>query len=110
MSLYLGLKSPGTFTRLGIISPSVWWAGEDIVMRVEALTAKPSLRLWVDMGTAESRSAITEARKLRDALRAEGWIEGTDLQYTEVEGAQHNEAAWAARIGDVLKFLFPPVP
>jgi predicted alpha/beta superfamily hydrolase len=110
VSLYLGLKSPGTFTRLGVISPSVWWAGEDIIMRVEALTTKPPVRFWVDMGTAESRSAITEARKLRDALRAEGWVEGADLQYTEVEGAQHNEAAWAARIGDVLKYLFPPVP
>jgi predicted alpha/beta superfamily hydrolase len=110
VSLHLGLRSPGTFTRLGVISPSVWWADQDIVKRVKALTAKPPLRLWVDMGTAESRSAITEARVLRDALRTQGWIEGADLQYVEVEGGQHNEAAWAARIGDVLKYLFPPVP
>jgi predicted alpha/beta superfamily hydrolase len=116
VSLYLGLKHPGTFTRLGVISPSVWWADQDIVRRVSALTAKPPLRLWVDMGTSEGRDAlssarvISTARDLQDALKAAGWVEGVDLQYTEVEGAQHNEAAWAARIGDVLKYLFPPVP
>jgi len=25
-----------------------------------------------------------------------------------VEGAEHNEAAWAARVGPFLEFLFPP--
>ncbi|HEX8825481.1 MAG TPA: alpha/beta hydrolase-fold protein [Archangium sp.] len=107
VSLYLGLKYPGTFTRLGVLSPSVWWANKDIVEKVKALDTKPPLQLWVDMGTNEDTDALSEVRLLRDALMAEGW--GTsDLKYVEVSGAAHNEAAWAARFGDVLRYLFPP--
>jgi len=32
---------------------------------------------------------------------------GVDLGYYEAPGAQHNEAAWAARVGPMLTFLFP---
>jgi predicted alpha/beta superfamily hydrolase len=106
VSLYLGMKYPGTFTRLGVLSPSVWWANKDIVSRVQALDAKPPLQLWVDMGTNEDANAIAEARVLRDALVAKGWT--SDLKYVEITGAAHNETAWAARFGDALRYLFPP--
>ncbi len=106
VSLYLGLKYPGTFTRLGLMSPSVWWADHDIVKKVQALDTKPPLLLWVDMGASEDVDAIADARLLRDALVAKGWT--GDLRYEEVNGAMHNEAAWASRFGDVLRYLFPP--
>jgi hypothetical protein len=51
---------------------------------------------------------IEDARTLRDALVAKGWVEGDDLMYMEAEGAEHNEASWAARVGAVLRYLFPP--
>jgi predicted alpha/beta superfamily hydrolase len=110
VSMYLGLKYPGTFTRLGVVSPSVWWDNLDIVTRVNALAAKPPLRIWEDIGTAEgSGTAVTNARALRDALVAKGWVLGSDLSYHEIAGAAHNEAAWAARVGDILKYLFPAI-
>ena len=46
---------------------------------------------------------------MRDALIEKGWREGLDLEYREIEGAGHNEAAWGARFGDVLVYLFPRV-
>jgi predicted alpha/beta superfamily hydrolase len=107
VSLYLGMKYPGTFGRLGVISPSVWWSDRDIVKRVQALGTKPPLKLWVDMGTREDKDAIPDARLLRDALIAKGWVLGTDLRYVEFEGDGHNEHAWSARMDDVLKYLFP---
>ena len=39
-TLYLGMKYPDVFTRLGVVSPSVWWANRDILARVSALPAK----------------------------------------------------------------------
>jgi hypothetical protein len=35
-------------------------------------------------------------------------VEGVDLHYAEFEGATHSEAAWAARVGPMLKWLYPP--
>lgn len=107
VSLYLGLKDPGTFTRIGALSPSVWWADHDIVKRVNALESKPPLRIWLDIGTNEDSTALPDARLLRDALVAKGWGDN-DLKYVEVQGAVHNEGAWSARFGDVLRDLFPP--
>lgn len=113
VSLYLGLERPDVFRRLGVISPSVWWAQRQILEHVGRLPHKPPLRIWLDMGTRErpgvasSWRSVGDARALRDALTARGWGLGEDLAYLEAEGAQHNEAAWSARIGQVLRFLYP---
>ncbi|MBZ4336157.1 alpha/beta hydrolase-fold protein [Corallococcus sp. AS-1-12] len=111
VSMSLGLKHPDVFTRLGVVSPSVWWADREIVAQVNALTAKPALRIWEDIGTQEGSGAeaetVADAQALRDALVAKGWVLDDDLKYTVVEGGQHNEAAWSARFGDILRFLYP---
>ncbi len=111
VSLYLGLKYPQIFNKLAILSPSVWWGGRQILRDVAALPGKSPVRLWLDVGTAESnnpRKVVEDARALRDALQAKGWVVGDDLAYSEAEGEAHNEAAWSRRFGGVLKYLYPP--
>ncbi|MCL4845872.1 MAG: esterase [Acidobacteria bacterium] len=109
VTLHLGLTRPDVFSRLAVMSPSVWWGQQAIVRQVRALAERPPLRVWLDMGTAEGERALTDARALRDAMLAKGWRLGDDLAYEEVEGAPHTESAWAARADRVLEFLFPPV-
>jgi hypothetical protein len=58
-----------------------------------------------DTGTLEEGWERT--RILRDKLVEKGWRLYDDLQYTEVEGADHSEGAWAARFEAVLRFLYP---
>lgn len=107
-TLFLGLEFPHVFGRLAILSPSVWWHQRAILRRVEALPRRLPLRIWLDIGTKEGHAALADARALRAALVARGWREGRDLAYLEAEGAGHSEAAWAARVEPMLKFLFPP--
>lgn len=113
VSLYLALKYPKVFGRVAVVSPSVWFANYQIVHFVEALRSKPHLRIWLDIGTREGRNndeagrSINDARMLRDSLIKKGWRLGSDLKYFEVEGAEHSERAWAARLEPVLEFLFP---
>jgi len=40
-------------------------------------------------------------------LLEKGWKLGHDLHYEVIEGAEHNEAAWAQRVGPFLQFLYP---
>jgi hypothetical protein len=63
------------------------------------------VRLWLDTGTAEP--GWENAGFLRTALLTGGWSEGEggDLHYLEAAGAEHNEAAWAARTGPMLKWV-----
>jgi len=107
LTLHLGLRFPTVFNRLAVLSPSVWWNDRAIVKDVEALTAKPPLRIWLDSGTGEGAEVARDARMLRDALVRKGWVEGQDLTYLEAEGGGHNEQSWATRVEGVLRFLFP---
>ncbi len=106
VSMYFALTHSETFSRIGVVSPSVWWGNGYIVQRV---TAQPKVasRIWLDMGTGEGAEAISGARALRDALVQQGWVLGQDLDYMEAAGAMHNEAAWAERVDEILRFLFP---
>jgi predicted alpha/beta superfamily hydrolase len=107
-ALYGALWHPRVFGAAAALSPSVWWDQRAVVKFVEALKRKPRVRLWVDTGTAEEDWPQT--RLLRDALISRGWREhgpDADFRYLEIAGAGHHESAWAARIGEVLRWLWP---
>lgn len=108
VTLYLGLRYTWMFSKLAVMSPSVWWRNRAILKTVAKIRRKPELKIWLDIGTKESDRALPDARELNLALVKKGWIEGRDLRYLEVPDAGHNETAWAARVAPMLKFLFPP--
>jgi predicted alpha/beta superfamily hydrolase len=107
VTLYLGLRYTWMFTRLAVMSPSVWWRNRAILKTVAQIRRKPDLKIWLDIGTKEGDRALPDARELNLALVKKGWVEGRDLSYLEVPDAGHNETAWAARVAPMLKFLFP---
>jgi predicted alpha/beta superfamily hydrolase len=108
VTMALGVWFPNVFTRLGVMSPSVWWDDQAIVKMVEELETRVPVKIWLDTGTHEE--GWERARTLRDALVEKGWKLYDDLQYLEVEGGEHTEAAWAARVDPMLRYLFPPPP
>lgn len=105
VSLYCALWHPRVFGAAGLLSPSIWWDDGAPARFVEGLRRKPAVRLWLDTGTAEP--GWEKARGFRDVLTARGWSEGEggDLHYLEIPGAEHNEAAWAARTGALLRWI-----
>ena len=107
VSLYLGLKHPNVFSRLMIMSPSVWWDHWMILGFVQQLRAKPTTRIWLDIGTKEGKFTPGIVRQLRDLLLIQGWRLDTDLKFMEIRGGHHTEAAWAKRVEPALRFLFP---
>ncbi|HUI73941.1 MAG TPA: alpha/beta hydrolase-fold protein [Candidatus Acidoferrum sp.] len=107
LALYLGLRMPQVFGKIGALSPSVWW-NQRVMLRYAAKTkADPRPRVWLDIGTREGPRIVEDVEKFRDVLLQKGWRLGHDLYYQRVEGAEHNEAAWAQRVGPFLEFLFP---
>ena len=110
VSLEAGLLYPRVFGRLAILSPSVWWDNRSILDMVRAYNFPSRPRIWLDCGTDEGdapRQSLADLELLRHALLEKGWRDGVDLRCCEVPGAGHNEAACAARFGDVLQYLFP---
>ncbi|OGR58022.1 MAG: hypothetical protein A2X36_16370 [Elusimicrobia bacterium GWA2_69_24] len=114
LALHLSLTRPDVFGAAAALSPSLWWAEEEIIRRVGAMSPQARARLWLDMGTREggdeqgARENIRRLRDMENALKKRGWRPGNDLAVFEVQGAGHNEAAWARRIDYVLVSLFSP--
>lgn len=103
VALYAVLYQPRVFGAVAALSPSVWWDERVVFQDFARMPRQPEVRLWVDTGTAEPG---WEALPLfRDVLVGRGWVPGGDLAYHEIPDAPHSEAAWGARVGDVLKFL-----
>ena len=108
-SLILSFWFPETFTRIGALSPSIWWDDCVIYRIVEEMDDAPrSSKIWLDTGTHEE--GWERAAHLRDQLVEKGWRLHDDLHYKEVPGAEHAEWAWSTRFEAVLRFLFPPLP
>ena len=105
VTLAIGILFPHVFTRLIVMSPSIWWDDFSIYRLVDMIEEKPQLRIWLDTGTFEP--GWENARALRDRLVEKGWKLYDDLQYLEIEGADHSEGAWAIRVDPALRFLFP---
>ena len=102
----IGILYPQVFGRLMVMSPSIWWDNFAIYRLVDSIEQKPPSKVWLDIGTAEP--GWEQARELVNRLLEKGWKLQKDLQYMEAQGADHSEAAWAARVEPALRFLFPP--
>ena len=108
VSLYVGLRQPHIFGKIAALSPSVWWNERVILRFAAAAPVQPLPRIWLDIGTREGPRIVEDVERFRDVLIKKGWQPGRNLYYERVEGAEHNEAAWAKRVGPFLQFLFPP--
>jgi predicted alpha/beta superfamily hydrolase len=106
-TMHVGIKYPTVFGKLAVISPSVWWDDRVILREVAALPSKLPQRIWLDAGTGEGQEVTADTGMLRDTLVSKGWTLDGDLKYHEAEGHGHDERYWAARMDQVLRFLFP---
>jgi predicted alpha/beta superfamily hydrolase len=104
IALYALFGQRAVFGLAGVMSPAVHWSDYRVVTLIEEAPLPPA-RIHLDMGWREWRGATRDVRKVRDALLARGFELGRDLHYVEERSARHNEAAWARRLPDALRFL-----
>jgi len=105
ISFYLGTTRPQEFSLLGVMSPSFFWDGESLTKQVSSWPKKPVVRMWMDLGLAESDQMTLPARAMEAALLKRGFTQGKDFMYYEEADAGHNERAWAGRLDLCLVFL-----
>jgi len=103
ISLYLFFRRPSPFGGAAVMSPSVWFAGREILSFVQRARTTRG-RIYLDVGTAEGAGTLRNVRTLRRLLRKKGYQRDT-LGYLEAEGHQHREPDWAWRLPQALEFL-----
>ena len=107
VSLYLGLEHAETFGKLAVMSPSIWWNHKSILGYVNEYDGPPWPKIWLDVGDGEGRRVHADVDLLYQRLQTNGWQPDVNIHYQLAVGGTHDEAAWAARVGDMLRFLFP---
>jgi len=114
ISLYIVKQHPDVFGRCAAVSPSLWWnLGQFLAEAQKDAAWARGTRIWFDMGTKEdeenvmvSQMRINDCTDFARSLERAGLKPGQDFTWRKIEGATHNEAAWADRFDDVLIYLY----
>lgn len=119
LSLYAFFRYPAVFGFAGVMSPSLWYAGEAIFNFVESAEFFPG-KLYLDAGTRElgednnngllhraaaSRRYYASVRRLKALLVRKGYRPMRDLMHVEEKWAGHSESSWGRRLPPALRFL-----
>jgi predicted alpha/beta superfamily hydrolase len=105
VSCYIARRNPAVFGKAGCMSSSFWWNNQALTLAVEQSTDHVPVAIYLDAGT--SNDGLPETTRMDQALAADGYVQGRDLDFVTAQGGSHNEASWAARVATPLTWLFP---
>jgi enterochelin esterase-like enzyme len=116
ITLYSAIQKPKLFGRLLIESPS-FYVSDAKVLDLAGNWSPMPLKVYLGVGTNElgkkecgpesdGGEAVSDVRRLEDILKNKG-LDGSRLRVNVEQCAVHDEDAWARRIPDALRFLFP---
>ncbi|MGA7365135.1 MAG: alpha/beta hydrolase-fold protein [Candidatus Sulfotelmatobacter sp.] len=112
IALYTAMARPGVIGRLLVESPSLWASHRQAIKESRSVRIWPE-RIYLGVGTAEagsaerSQSVVDDVRELAAILRG-AVLSEKRLRLVIKDGAGHNEAVWAERFPEALRFLFEP--
>lgn len=114
ISLFLILEYPEVFSKAGVLSPSLHWAGHTLLPLAGRKADPEKMGIWLSMGTEEGgrsgkqkkdAESVQDSRRLRNILLTKGFKKNKNLVYYEEKGGRHNEKYWARLLPDVFRFF-----
>jgi predicted alpha/beta superfamily hydrolase len=112
LALYAGIRMPQVFSRIGALSPSLDLAEGAIFNQVRGTVRQHPTRIWLDVG-ADEGGFWAESRYLARLVRRMGWrlaragFGPEELRVVVDPDGRHDEASWARRFPDAVRWLFP---
>lgn len=118
ISLYGFFEYPAVFGFTGVMSPSLWFAHNAIFHYVEHAPFQQG-KIYLDAGTREmggywpdqhllisrSRRYYGRVRNMKRLLVKKGYRPTRNLLHIEAKGHGHDEAAWATRMPNAIRFF-----
>jgi enterochelin esterase-like enzyme len=103
-TLAIAQQYPSRFSRLLIMSPSLWWDDAVMLRRLRRQPLPPDTRVWLDVGLKEGRQTAMLVRRLRRLLTDQ--LDAGNVNGVEDPVGDHSEDRWASRLPDALVWLF----
>ncbi|WP_152395074.1 alpha/beta hydrolase [Paenibacillus guangzhouensis] len=107
VTYHIGLRRPDVFSKLGIISPYLYYVDpvtlEEFPQYHTFESKQPISRIWIDLGSSEGLLIMEKhVREAAEKLAALGYEADNELCYLYAPGAAHVEKDWAARLASPL--------
>lgn len=103
---------PQVFSMAACLSPAFLVDSSDMVNTVRLTTSPPdNIKLVILNGTEGLEAKLRPAvETMVEALQNQDYELGKNLIYQIIEGAEHNESAWAGQVAIPLRFFFGTQP
>ena len=109
MSLYAVLQYNEIYSRAAALSPSIWFATEQLKNLIAAADIDPETVVYMDYGSREMRFHSNMQRQF-GRVTAQLLDRKIFLTSRIVPGGNHNEASWERQIPFFLETLLYPLP
>jgi predicted alpha/beta superfamily hydrolase len=123
LSLYAATTQHETFTRFGVIAPSLQWADYKMVSALREAKLPEDLHFWIEVGVGSSvlgkmkdtlmgekprlNPYHSACREVSEILREKGFTDPGQLHYREDPSWFHDEKSWSKRSESMLHDLIP---
>lgn len=106
ISFYAGVKYPNKFGKLGIFSPSFWFAPQDLTfyLRKNAKKLKNS-KIYFYAGLKESEEMVSDIKKAEAELLKQG-VSAKNIKTNFSAEGTHSEFYWSQEFGRAFEWLF----
>lgn len=110
ITLYAGVKYPQKFGKLGVFSPSIWFAENDLLYFIRKNTRKLSnLRFYFVAGKNEYEDMVSDIEGMADYLKKEG-VKPENLKIKIDDYGTHSESYWRGEFDKAYEWLFFNLP
>ncbi|SFI09906.1 alpha/beta hydrolase [Halpernia frigidisoli] len=106
ISFYAGVKYPNKFGKLGIFSPSFWFAPEDLTFYIRKNAKKlKNSKIYFYAGLKESEDMVPDIQKTEAELIKLG-VPKKNIRDKFSEYGTHSESYWSQEFGQAFEWLF----
>lgn len=107
ISFYTGMKYPDKFGKLGIFSPSFWFARNELMWFVEQNSTKiKKTKFYFLAGKKESPEMVSDVEEMVPLLIKKG-VPEKNIHTKFDDYGTHSESYWSKEFPDAFLWLFP---
>lgn len=103
ISFYSGLKYPDTFGKIGVFSPSFWFASDCFQFAAEHSEINSIMYFLV--GEEEGGNMVSDTERMVEVMQSNGFDKG-HIYKKIVPKAQHNEQFWSSQFQQAVLWLY----
>jgi predicted alpha/beta superfamily hydrolase len=114
-SLHIGWNHPDVFTKIGALSPSLWWDNYEIKNMISSdQNEEKNIKIWMDSGTTDDtleppvsdEVLVKETDDLKEYIISNGFLSDNDISISMIENHEDPERVLDQRLEKLLLFLY----